>query len=469
MLRPSDAAIEPTVFVERPPLVEGLRPRSLADALVAAVVLRGACPALIQPEGDGATIHVKRGSLTLAAFRVPVDVGNAVVARLAHMAELDPLVASTSFERQGNVAKVHFAVAGRRAPVLIGVGATPEGLEAELFPIGATPSLAPPSGGGLKRCLLCGTWQPAPRETCEEDGGPLTPIADDATVGGAIGPYRVVRRLGDGAMGSVLEAEHVLIGRRVAVKILHDDAPPSSSRGIDARRFVAEARAATRVRHPNVVEVTDYGLLSDGRPFMVMELVAGRSLHHLIDEEGPLPPALVLKLGREIALGLAAIHRAGVLHNDLKPSNVMVLSTGDESPQLKIVDFGAALTTEAATVGEESIVGTPAYMAPERARGAPFDGRADIYALGIMLHEMLSGEPPFGGDSPRGVLRAQVRDPPPEPTSELGPLPTPIVALIRKALSKAPESRFQSATEMALEMDGALAKLARAGWRRWLP
>jgi serine/threonine-protein kinase len=237
-----------------------------------------------------------------------------------------------------------------------------------------------------------------------------------------------------------------------------------------ARRFLSEARAASRVRHPNVVDVTDVGLLSDGRPYMVMERLAGESLEARLDRSGPLAPLSALLVAREVALALGAAHEGGVVHRDLKPANVILLETSrDDAPRLKLVDFGAACLTGAVADESEGLIGTPAYMSPEHARGEPTDGRTDIYALGILLFEMLCGAQPFTGANAREILLAHLSLPAPPLESPSGTMPQAVQRVVARALRKNAGERHQSAAELVADLDHAIAAAGRRDWRRWLP
>ena len=212
--------------------------------------------------------------------------------------------------------------------------------------------------------------------------------------------YLVRRLIGEGGMGLVYEAEHVEIGRRVAVKVLH--AMYTRQPEVVAR-FRSEARAATRIGHPHIIDVFDSGTTVDGAVYFVMEFLEGRDLSQLVEEEGPLPAARAIAIAREICQALMAAHKAGILHRDLKPENVFLIDRDGKHDFVKVLDFGIAKTMEAVTerVGRLTnpgvAMGTPEYMAPEQAAGLPVDARADVYAVGAIIYEMMSGRPPHEG------------------------------------------------------------------------
>jgi hypothetical protein len=278
------------------------------------------------------------------------------------------------------------------------------------------------------------------------------------------GRYKLVSRLGAGGMGTVYEAEQLSTRRRVAVKIL------SSGLGrIDMirKRFEREALAASRLQHPNIVAVVDYGTLEDGGLFLAMERVRGVSLGDLL-EAGRLPGQRVLVIARQILEALRHAHASGVVHRDLKPDNVMVEDTGERGPErdrVKLLDFGIAKLIGDAELehGHDKLTqagvafGTPEYMSPEQAMGEPVDGRADLYAMGVMLFEMLSGRRPFDHPEKLALLKLQVAALPPT-LLQAAPdaISTPLFeALVAKALAKRREERFQNADEMLVAFDAA--------------
>lgn len=241
-----------------------------------------------------------------------------------------------------------------------------------------------------------------------------TVIAQDLKAGDVVGEYRLCEELGAGSFGRVFRAVHTVLGRDVAIKILRSAfAAHEQIHG----RFVAEARAVNRVRHPNIVDVHAFGTLDDGRPYYVMDLVPGRPLSEVLAGGKRLPYAEALKIVRPLAQALAAAHAHDITHRDLKPENVYLRrdATG-ETPML--LDFGIALIPDHIAPGRPQtqagmVVGTPCYMAPEQALGDPVDARADVFALGVLLYRMTTGQLPWDGRSLSEVLRAQLHGPPP--------------------------------------------------------
>lgn len=258
--------------------------------------------------------------------------------------------------------------------------------------------------------------------------------------------YRLNRLLGEGAAGSVFEAENVLVGRRVAIKLLH--AHLTEDAGLRAR-FLAEARASAKIAHPNVIDVFDVDH-DDNRPFIVMELFAGETLEQVIDTRGAVGPAYGCELMMQVLAALDAAHRLGIVHRDLKPANIMVAHPRPDRPLVKVLDFGIAkgVLAEEASLDETGLLfGTPEYISPEAARGELVDARSDLYAAGCILYELLAGRPPFTGDCATVLAAALGASPPPLHSVAKG-TPPALERIVLGALSKDPADRPRSAREL---------------------
>ena len=273
-----------------------------------------------------------------------------------------------------------------------------------------------------------------------------------------IGPYRVVRQLGEGGMGTVFEAVHEVIQRRVAIKVLH----PEANRSADTvNRFINEARAVNLVDHPGLVQITDFGNLPDGSGYLVMEYLKGVTLSGRLERDGgKLSPSETVQIGIQIAAAVAAVHKKNIIHRDLKPSNVMLvpepaMPTGE---RVKVLDFGLAKLSEAreaavVKTNSQAVMGTPLYMSPEQCEGAGrVDAKSDVYSLGCMLYEMLSNRPPFSGDGP-GQVMGQHLFKQPEPMLAVAPtIPSALANLVDRLLVKPREQRpSMRAVQKALE------------------
>ncbi len=264
--------------------------------------------------------------------------------------------------------------------------------------------------------------------------------------------YLVDAFLDEGGMGQVYRGHHASLGFPVALKVLTDQSPET------LQRFQREARLMARVRHPNVVSVLDFGLIAPDVPCIVMEHVAGESLEARIGRRGSLPWAEAVDLATGILTGLEAIHGAAILHRDLKPSNVLLAAGAPEC--VKVIDFGIA-RPEGTSVTQYTrtgmVVGTPGYMAPERLMNLPIDARSDLYAVGLMLHEMLTGSLPFGGRTMESVLRRAVLPVPLPIFPPSNPPPPPgLVRLMLESLSIEASGRPATARAFAERLAGAV-------------
>jgi serine/threonine-protein kinase len=290
--------------------------------------------------------------------------------------------------------------------------------------------------------------------------------------------YRVVGPAGSGGFGVVYEAVDQRLQKTVALKLL---SARHARDQVLVERFRAEALAAGRLDHPNIVGVTDFDILEDGRPFLVMDFVEGESFDEVLRRVGPLPVAAAARISETLCRALAVAHEAGIVHRDLKPTNILIGGDVMTPTLIKIFDFGIAKLLAGQNAGSLTqtgqMLGTPAYMAPEQVRQrGPLDGRADVYSVGIILYQMLTGQTPFAGRGPGDVMVSKVIEKP-EPPSQLNPsIPAELERLILRAIRAKPDERIASATAMA----DALAPFARPtaetaeptrrswpAWRTW--
>jgi eukaryotic-like serine/threonine-protein kinase len=289
-------------------------------------------------------------------------------------------------------------------------------------------------------------------QTCPTHGSALIPdelvVASEPPLkeGTMVGEYRIEKKLGAGTFGDVYAGEQPVIGKRVAVKVLNRR---FASDPVMVSRFVAEARAVNKIRQRNIIDIFSFGVLPGlERHYFVMELLDGLTLGALLERTGALPVALVLPIVRGIADALDAVHEAGITHRDLKPDNVFLARERDGSYFPKLLDFGIAklIGDDAAhKTGSGMVLGTPRYMSPEQARGKPADHRADVYALGVMIHEMLTGGPLFVGDSAVDMLLKQAVDDPPRMSSISADVPPELDEPVLAMLEKRPQDRPSSA------------------------
>ncbi|MDB4982976.1 MAG: serine/threonine protein kinase, partial [Myxococcales bacterium] len=270
-------------------------------------------------------------------------------------------------------------------------------------------------------------------------------------VGQTVGNYTIVSKLGEGGMGTVYLAEHPVIGRKAALKAIH----PHFARDADiVSRFVTEAKSVNQIGHQNIVDVTDFGTTPDGDFYFIMEYLPGDNLAEVIGRAGRLAPERALRIAVQIADALEACHGHGVIHRDLKPENVILIARNDDVDFVKVLDFGLAKLTVAAdapthTTRAGAVMGTPYYMAPEQCEGrAEIDHRADIYALGVILFEMLTGKIPFGGTGFGEIILKHMSTPPPAARSIVPELSPALDLILFRALEKDPRERFQTMSEL---------------------
>ena len=265
----------------------------------------------------------------------------------------------------------------------------------------------------------------------------------DPLLGAQLGEFIVQERIGAGGMGVVYRAEHPIIGKQAAVKVLRAELVSAEQQ----QRLVVEARAANAIGHPGILDIFNFGTLPDGRPYVVMELLQGQSLAAVLRARGPLDVGTSVWVLDQILSPLGAAHRAGVVHRDLKPANVFMVERPDAAPMLKLVDFGIAKvlqSSEGLNHTDGSVLGTPGFMAPEQIRGGTVGPATDLYALGVMAFQLLTGAKPFQGESVQ-MLFAHVEQTPPPPSSRMGGIPPELDALVLQLLEKDPAKRPASA------------------------
>ena len=283
-------------------------------------------------------------------------------------------------------------------------------------------------------------------------------------VGAVIGNYQLVRKLGQGGMGVVYLGQHVLLGRRAAIKVL---LPALSARTDVVSRFFNEARAVTSISDLGIVQIFDFGHHTDGSAFIVMEFLEGEPLDHRLARMGRLPVDEALRLCRQVAGSLAAAHTQHIIHRDLKPENIFLVRDAEmaSGERTKILDFGIAKLSDEQHPGNVKthtgmLVGTPKYMSPEQCRGiADIDHRSDIYALGCVLFHLLAGRPPFEGEGIGDIISAHIREPAPPPSSQAPGIPPRVDALVLRCLAKAPADRFQTMVDLAAALGSLLQQM----------
>jgi tRNA A-37 threonylcarbamoyl transferase component Bud32 len=279
-----------------------------------------------------------------------------------------------------------------------------------------------------------------------------TSVKADFNVGDLIdGRYELRRDLGQGAAGRVFEARHQFTGRHVALKLVAPDVPYQLREELYVR-LKREARALASVRHPGVVDVLDGGFLPDGTPYLVMEMLEGRTLEGLIAARGRIPVADTVALAFQLSLALEASHAAGVVHRDVKPSNILIVHDHARREVVKVVDFGIArleTSKEAKLTGIGALIGTPGYMAPEQLLGLDdVDKRSDIYALGVTMFECLTGQMPYEGNYQRVLLQVCSNEPVPAIEAVDATIPAALAAVVKRTMAKERDERFASMAEL---------------------
>jgi serine/threonine-protein kinase len=304
-----------------------------------------------------------------------------------------------------------------------------------------------------------------------------TPSADPLMGATLSGRYQIIRPIGEGGMGIVYEAQHVLIEKRVALKVLRDD---FSRRPEVVERFRQEAKSASRIGHEHIVDISDFGETPNGQSYFVMEFLEGEDLANVLAREGTLPPHRAVKIALQCCRALGAAHAKGIVHRDMKPENIFLIQREGNDDFVKIVDFGIAKMSDIETQGPPGrkltktgmIFGTPEYMSPEQAAGKALDHRVDIYALGVILFEMLTGRVPFIGDTFMGILTQHMFEEVPALRSVKPDVVAPdeLQFALFEALAKDPDERYRSmedfgkALASAMDVSGQFAAATVPGY-----
>jgi serine/threonine-protein kinase len=296
--------------------------------------------------------------------------------------------------------------------------------------------------------------------------------------GTVLGAYRIANKIGAGGMGQVFIAEHTMLGRRAALKVLH---PEMSAREDIVRRFFNEARAATAIPDPGIVQIFDFGYSEEGAAYIVMELLDGETLETRV-QRGRLDLRQALRLMRQTASTLGAAHARGIVHRDLKPDNIFIMRDPEVAggERAKILDFGIAKLaddrrTAAFNIADalaprashgSGVLGTPLYMSPEQCRGTAVDARSDVYALGCVLYQILTGQYAFDAETPEMLIFKHCEGPIPMPSMAAPNVPVAIDDIVRRCLAKRPEERYRSGTELAQALADAINATPEPGFPR---
>ena len=316
-------------------------------------------------------------------------------------------------------------------------------------------------------CKKTYPWQE--QHVCEAKSAAADAAVNDPLVGAVLGErYRIDSFLSSGGMGVVYKGRHVVLDKPVAVKLLRESQDP-----VAQQRFLLEAKSACHIGHEHIVDINDFGVLEDGRPYLVMEFLQGQSLETLLQKQGSLPWSRVCRIGEQIARGLQAVHEKGIMHRDLKPGNIFLLDRAKRD-FVKILDFGIAKvmagTRETLSDGgkplvanmrqttQGTVLGTPEYLSPEQAAGEAIDARVDIYALGCILYEMLTGSVPFRGNGPMSTLMKHLTEkvvPPRKRRPDLT-IPDSLEKIVLKAMAREKTDRYATMEELATALQGEI-------------
>jgi serine/threonine-protein kinase len=276
--------------------------------------------------------------------------------------------------------------------------------------------------------------------------------------------FEIIERIGEGGMGVVYKARQISVDRLVAIKVLNAQVAQDPTW---VQRFINEARATSKLQHPNTIRLVDFGQSREGLLFIAMEFLDGVNLRQALERQGPMPPQRVLKILVQTCQSLAEAHALGIIHRDLKPDNLFLINIPGSPDYVKVLDFSVAKLRQQGSAAQTQagvVFGTPQYMSPEQGRGLPLDTRSDIYALGIVAYEMLTGRVPFSSANPMEVLAMHVRTPPPP----LPGVPDRVVQIVMRCLAKEPGQRYQTVEQMLADCQAAAAEYS-AGVHQQMP
>lgn len=322
----------------------------------------------------------------------------------------------------------------------------------------------------MKVCQTCHQRYPEAATVCPADGQHLVELAkpgEGSLVGQRMfGDYVIERKLGEGGMGAVYLAKHETIDQEIAVKVLHGAAAANSEL---VQRFNREARVIAKLTHPNIIRVFIFGTTPEGLLYLAMEYVRGQSLRQLIEANGKLSEPHIVYILKQILGAVAEAHDFGIVHRDLKPDNILLTEYRGNEEFVKVLDFGIAKVREPEGAVQQQLTqagvvyGTPDYLSPEQAMGKPLDARSDLYSIGVILWEMLTGDVPYKADNSMAVLIQHAFDPPPDPDKAPVSISPDMKAVLRKVLAKGADDRYQTADEFLRALEQCEENLQQSG------